>query len=132
MIDFNLKKTSNKARLGSFLLNEQNIETPCFMPVGTAATVKTMTASEVKDFGYKIILANTFHLMLRPGVDIISKHNGIHDFMNWDGAIITDSGGYQVFSLSKLRKITKEGVHFNSPIDGAKVFLDPKKSIWLQ
>tara|TARA_Y100000992_G_scaffold302441_1_gene276616 strand:+ start:142 stop:1239 length:1098 start_codon:yes stop_codon:yes gene_type:complete len=132
MIDFNLKKTSNKARLGSFLLNEQNIETPCFMPVGTAATIKTMSGSEVNDFGYKIILANTFHLMLRPGPEIINKHGGIHDFMGWNGAIITDSGGYQVFSLSKLRKITKEGVHFNSPIDGKKVFLDPKKSIWLQ
>ena len=77
------------------------------MPVGTAATVKTMSASEVSRFGYKIILANTFHLMLRPGVDIISKHGGIHDFMKWNGAIITDSGGYQVFSLAKLRKITK-------------------------
>jgi len=102
------------------------------MPVGTAATVKTMTASEVSDFGYKIILANTFHLMLRPGYEIIQKHGGIHDFMKWDGAIITDSGGYQVFSLAKLRKITKEGVHFRSPINGEKVFLDPKKSIWLQ
>tara|TARA_Y200000002_G_scaffold322967_1_gene283890 strand:- start:1365 stop:2462 length:1098 start_codon:yes stop_codon:yes gene_type:complete len=132
MIDFNLKKTSKKARLGSFLLNKQNIETPCFMPVGTAATIKTMSGSEVSDFGYKIILANTFHLMLRPGPEIISKHGGIHDFMGWNGAIITDSGGYQVFSLSKLRKITKEGVYFNSPIDGKKVFLDPKKSIWLQ
>jgi len=102
------------------------------MPVGTAATVKTMSASEVSDFGYKIILANTFHLMLRPGVDIISKHGGIHEFMKWNGAIITDSGGYQVFSLAKLRKLTKEGVYFNSPVDGSKVFLSPKKSIDLQ
>ena len=132
MINFTLKNTIEKARLGTLAVNNHIIETPCFMPVGTAATVKTMAASEVKGFGYKIILANTFHLMLRPGVDIIAKHNGIHDFMNWDGAIITDSGGYQVFSLAKLRKITKKGVHFNSPIDGAKVFLDPKKSIWLQ
>ena len=132
MIDFTLKNTIEKARLGTLTVNNHIIQTPCFMPVGTAATVKTMAASEVKDFGYKIILANTFHLMLRPGVDIIAKHNGIHDFMNWGGAIITDSGGYQVFSLSKLRTITEEGVHFHSPIDGAKVFLDPKKSIWLQ
>ena len=132
MINFNLQKTSKKARFGSILLNGHNIETPCFMPVGTAATVKTMSGSEVGDFGYKIILANTFHLMLRPGPEIINKHGGIHDFMKWNGAIITDSGGYQVFSLSKLRKITKEGVYFNSPIDGKKVFLDPKKSIWLQ
>jgi len=132
MIDFKINNSIKKARSGKLVLNDHVIETPCFMPVGTAATIKTMAASEVKDFGYKIILANTFHLMLRPGVDIISQHNGIHKFMNWDGAIITDSGGYQVFSLAKLRKITKEGVHFNSPIDGAKVFLDPKKSIWLQ
>ena len=132
MIDFKINNSIKKVRSGKLILNNHVIETPCFMPVGTAATIKTMAASEVKDFGYKIILANTFHLMLRPGVDIISQHNGVHEFMNWDGAIITDSGGYQVFSLAKLRKITKEGVHFNSPIDGAKVFLDAKKSIWLQ
>ena len=132
MIDFKIKNTSGKARLGTLSVNNNIIETPCFMPVGTAATVKTMSASEVSDFGYKIILANTFHLMLRPGVDIVSKHGGIHEFMKWDGAIITDSGGYQVFSLAKLRKITKEGVYFNSPIDGAKVFLNAKKSIGLQ
>jgi queuine tRNA-ribosyltransferase len=132
MIDFKIKNTSGKARLGTLIVNNNIIETPCFMPVGTAATVKTMSASEVSEIGYKMILANTFHLMLRPGVKIISKHGGIHEFMNWNGVIITDSGGYQVFSLAKLRKITKEGVYFNSPIDGAKVFLDPKKSIWLQ
>ena len=132
MIEFKLNNTSEKARLGQINLNGHTIDTPCFMPVGTAATVKTMSTSEVSEFGYKIILANTFHLMLRPGVDIIHKHGGIHDFMNWDGAIITDSGGYQVFSLAKLRKITKEGVYFNSPIDGSKVFLDPKISISLQ
>jgi len=132
MINFKLINSSKKARSGTITLNGHTIETPCFMPVGTAATVKTMTASEVSDFGYKIILANTFHLMLRPGYEIIQKHGGIHDFMKWDGAIITDSGGYQVFSLAKLRKITKEGVHFRSPINGEKVFLDPKKSIWLQ
>ena len=132
MIKYTLKKNSKRARLGLINLNGLTIETPCFMPVGTAATIKTMSGSEVSDLGYKMILANTFHLMLRPGVDIISKHGGIHNFMKWNGAIITDSGGYQVFSLAKLRKITKEGVHFNSPIDGAKVFLDPKKSISLQ
>ena len=132
MLEFTIKNTHRKARYGLLKLNGNIIDTPCFMPVGTAATVKTMSGSEVYDFGYKIILANTFHLMLRPGVDIISKHGGIHKFMNWDGAIITDSGGYQVFSLSKLRKITKEGVYFSSPIDGKKVFLDSKKSIWLQ
>ena len=132
MIDFKIKNTSGKSRSGTLIVNNNAVETPCFMPVGTAATVKTMSASEVSKIGYKMILANTFHLMLRPGVEIISKHGGIHEFMNWSGGIITDSGGYQVFSLAKLRKITKEGVYFNSPIDGAKVFLDPKKSIWLQ
>tara|TARA_B100000579_G_scaffold431409_1_gene446401 strand:- start:506 stop:1612 length:1107 start_codon:yes stop_codon:yes gene_type:complete len=132
MLSFTLKNTYSKARSGILALNGNSIETPCFMPVGTAATVKAMSGSEVYDFGYKIILANTFHLMLRPGVDVISKHGGIHKFMNWKGAIITDSGGYQVFSLAKLRKITPKGVYFNSPIDGEKVFLDPKKSIWLQ
>ena len=132
MINYTLKNNSEKARLGTIEINGLTIETPCFMPVGTSATIKTMSSSEVSDFGYKIILANTFHLMLRPGVEIISKHGGLHEFMNWNGAIITDSGGYQVFSLAKLRKITKEGVYFNSPIDGKGVFLDPKKSIWLQ
>ena len=132
MLKFTVKKNQGKARLGELILNGNYIDTPCFMPVGTAATVKTMTGKEVFDFGYKIILANTFHLMLRPGVEIISKHEGIHKFMDWPGSIITDSGGYQVFSLAKLRKITAEGVYFNSPVDGKKVFLDPKKSIWLQ
>ena len=132
MINLKINNTSKRERLGTLCVNNNIIETPCFMPVGTAATVKTMSASEIKNLGYKIILANTFHLMLRPGVDVIKQHKGIHDFMNWDGAIITDSGGYQVFSLAKLRKITREGVHFSSPIDGKKVFLDPKKSIWLQ
>ncbi len=132
MLTFQIKNTRNKSRTGILSINGNIIETPCFMPVGTAATVKTMSGSEIYDFGYKIILANTFHLMLRPGVEIISKHNGLHEFMNYKGAIITDSGGYQVFSLSKLRKITYEGVYFQSPIDGEKVFLDSKKSIWLQ
>ena len=132
MINYTLIKKSGKTRLGSISLNNHIIETPCFMPVGTAATIKTMSANEVEKIGYKIILANTFHLMLRPGVDIISQHGGIHEFMKWGGSIITDSGGYQVFSLAKLRKITKKGVYFSSPIDGAKVFLDPKISIDLQ
>ncbi len=132
MINYILKKNFEKARFGTLEINGLTIDTPCFMPVGTAATIKTMSSLEVSDFGYKIILANTFHLMLRPGVEIISKHGGLHEFMRWNGAIITDSGGYQVFSLAKLRKITNEGVYFSSPIDGKKVFLDPKKSIWLQ
>jgi len=132
MLNFKIKNTDGKARTGELNLNSHKIQTPCFMPVGTAATVKTMTSNEVYNYGYNIILANTFHLMLRPGVEIIRKHGSLHNFMNWEGAIITDSGGYQVFSLAKLRKITQEGVYFSSPIDGSKVFLDPKKSIWLQ
>tara|TARA_B100000035_G_scaffold278357_1_gene257253 strand:- start:2552 stop:3652 length:1101 start_codon:yes stop_codon:yes gene_type:complete len=132
MIEFKIKNSFGKARFSELKINNNLIETPCFMPVGTAATVKTMTSKEVSDYGYKIILANTFHLMLRPGVEIIEKHGGLHEFMQWNGSIITDSGGYQVFSLAKLRKITKEGVYFKSPIDGSKVFLNPKKSIQLQ
>ena len=120
MINYTLKKNFEKARFGTLEINGLTIDTPCFMPVGTAATIKTMSSLEVSDFGYKIILANTFHLMLRPGVEIISKHGGLHEFMRWNGAIITDSGGYQVFSLAKLRKITNEGVYFSSPIDGKK------------
>ena len=96
MINFKIKNTSNKARSGTLFLNNNIIETPCFMPVGTAATVKTMTGLEVSEMGYKIILANTFHLMLRPGVDIISDHGGIHDFMGWNGSIITEVESFQV------------------------------------
>ena len=91
-LKFKKEFSSGRARAGHFVINSHLIKTPCFMPVGTAATVKTMSASEISNFGYKIILANTFHLMLRPGVDIISKHGGIHDFMNWNGAIIIPRG----------------------------------------
>ena len=132
MLEFKIKNSEEKARTGELTLNKNVINTPCFMPVGTAATIKAMSTSEVSNLGYNIILANTFHLMLRPGVEVIKKHGNLHNFMQWNGSIITDSGGYQVFSLAKLRKITKKGVHFLSPIDGQKVFLDPKKSIWLQ
>jgi queuine tRNA-ribosyltransferase len=102
------------------------------MPVGTYGTVKAMTPEEVRDIGAEIILGNTFHLMLRPGTEVISKHGDLHDFMQWQGPILTDSGGFQVWSLGKLRKITEEGVHFQSPIDGSKVFMGPEESMAVQ
>lgn len=102
------------------------------MPVGTYGTVKAMTPEELKETGAEIILGNTFHLMLRPGTDIIKMHGDLHDFMHWDKPILTDSGGFQVFSLAKLRKITEQGVSFNSPVDGAKVMLTPESSMQVQ
>jgi len=102
------------------------------MPVGTYGTVKAMTPEELTETGAEIILGNTFHLMLRPGTDIIRAHGDLHDFMHWDKPILTDSGGFQVFSLAKLRKITEEGVSFNSPVDGARVLLTPEKSMQVQ
>lgn len=108
------------------------VNTPAFMPVGTYGSVKALTPEEVKDTGAEIILSNTFHLMLRPGVEIIKAHGGLHRFMQWPGPILTDSGGFQVFSLCALRKISEEGVSFKSPIDGADVFLSPEKSMQIQ
>jgi len=108
------------------------VNTPAFMPVGTCGTVKAMTPEEVREIGAEIILGNTFHLMLRPGMEIIKAHGGLHDFMNWPGPILTDSGGFQVFSLSGLRKISVDGVWFKSPIDGADVFLSPEISMQIQ
>ena len=108
------------------------VNTPAFMPVGTYGTVKAMTPEEVKNTGAEIILGNTFHLMLRPGTEIIKAHGGLHEFMNWSGPILTDSGGFQVFSLCALRKITTDGVWFRSPLDGSNVFLSPEKSMQVQ
>lgn len=108
------------------------VNTPAYMPVGTCGTVKAMTPEEVKATGAEIILGNTFHLMLRPGMEIIKAHGGLHQFMNWCGPILTDSGGFQVFSLSSLRNISEEGVRFKSPIDGAQVFLSPEVSMQIQ
>ena len=125
-----LKKDSQtKARLGKVHTPHGIIDTPVFMPVGTQATVKTMSPEELKTIGAKIILSNTYHLFLRPGHELIKKAGGLHKFMNWDGAILTDSGGFQVFSLGDLRKITEEGVEFRSHIDGSKQFLNPEKAI---
>ena len=108
------------------------IETPIFMPVGTRATVKAMTPEEVRDLGAQIILSNTYHLYLKPGHELIKEAGGLHKFMNWNGPILTDSGGLQVFSLGSLRKITEEGVEFRSHIDGSKHMLSPEKSIEIQ
>jgi queuine tRNA-ribosyltransferase len=108
------------------------VQTPAFMPVGTYATVKAMTPEEVRGTGADIILGNTFHLMLRPGTEIIRRHGTLHDFMHWDGPILTDSGGFQVFSLGALRKITEQGVTFSSPVNGDRVFLGPEESMQVQ
>ena len=108
------------------------VRTPAFMPVGTYGTVKSVTPEEVASGGTDIILGNTFHLMLRPGTDVVRKHGGLHDFMNWPGPILTDSGGFQVFSLAAIRKLSEEGVLFQSPVDGDEVFLTPEKSMEVQ
>ena len=108
------------------------METPVFMPVGTYGTVKAMTPEELRQSGAEIILGNTFHLMLRPGIDIIHKHGDLHGFMHWDGPILTDSGGFQVFSLAEMRKISEQGVRFRSPVDGSLVFLGPEESMAVQ
>ena len=132
MINFNIKKKTGLARVGEIVVNNHTIETPVFMPVGTAATVKSITPQDLKDIGYKIILSNTYHLYLRPGTEVISYHKGLHNFMGWENAILTDSGGYQVYSLSKLRKISQDGVKFNSPVDGSTLFMSPEKSMEIQ
>ncbi|NMA58967.1 tRNA guanosine(34) transglycosylase Tgt, partial [Clostridium cochlearium] len=124
--------TDSKARLGELRTPHGIIETPIFMPVGTRATVKAMTPEEVRDLGAQIILSNTYHLYLRPGHELIEKAGGLHKFMNWPYPILTDSGGFQVFSLGDLRKITEKGVEFRSHIDGSKHFISPEKSIEIQ
>lgn len=131
-IKYNLIKTEGKVRAGVIETPHGTIETPVFMPVGTQATVKTMTPEEVVKLGAEIILGNTYHLYLRPGDDLINRFGGLHKFMNWKGPILTDSGGFQVFSLGDLRKIKEEGVYFRSHIDGSKHFISPEKSIEIQ
>ena len=134
MFSFELLKESEecKARLGLIHTNHGDIETPIFMPVGTKATVKAMTPDELKDIEAQIILSNTYHLYLRPGQELIKEAGGLHKFMNWDRPILTDSGGFQVFSLGNLRKITEEGVEFRSHVDGSKHFISPEKSMEIQ
>ncbi|MBM4289648.1 MAG: tRNA guanosine(34) transglycosylase Tgt [Deltaproteobacteria bacterium] len=123
---------ASRARLGKLTLARGVVETPVFMPVGTQATVKTMTPEELQGLGARIILANTYHLFLRPGVEIIQTLGGLHRFMNWPGLILTDSGGFQIFSLAKLRTLNEEGVLFRSHLNGAAHFLTPEKVIALQ
>ena len=129
---YELINTDGKARRGRLTFERGVVETPAFMPVGTYGTVKGMKTEEVEATGAHIILGNTFHLMLRPGTDIIEQHGGLHGFMNWDKPILTDSGGFQVFSLGKMRKITEEGVRFSSPVNGEKIMLTPERSMEVQ
>ncbi len=129
---FDLKTTDGLARRGELIFERGTVQTPVFMPVGTYGTVKTMTPEELRSIGAEIILGNTFHLMLRPGTEVIKKHGDLHDFMHWDGPILTDSGGFQVWSLGDLRKITEEGVHFRSPVNGDKIFMGPEESMQVQ
>jgi len=131
-MQFELLKTDGQARRGTLTLAHGTVQTPVFMPVGTYGTVKAMTPQSLHDIGAQICLGNTFHLWLRPGLEVIKAHGGLHDFMGWNKPILTDSGGFQVFSLGALRKITEEGVKFSSPIDGAKLFLTPEESMRIQ
>lgn len=126
------KDKYTNARVGVIHTASGDIPTPIFMPVGTVGTVKTMTVDDLKEMGAKIILGNTYHLYLKPGMDIMKKAGGLHKFMNWDGPILTDSGGFQVFSLADNRKISEDGVMFRSHIDGSKHFFTPEKSIEIQ
>ncbi|MCX9156910.1 tRNA guanosine(34) transglycosylase Tgt [Niveibacterium sp. 24ML] len=129
---FDLLRTSGSARRGRLQLNHGIVDTPVFMPVGTYGTVKAMSPHELDEIGAQICLGNTFHLWLRPGPEVMKTFGGLHDFMGWRKPILTDSGGFQVFSLGALRKITEEGVKFSSPIDGAKLMLTPEESMRIQ
>jgi queuine tRNA-ribosyltransferase len=124
--------TETRARTGTLELVHGNVPTPIFMPVGTLATVKALTPEELVEAGAKIILGNTYHLYLRPGTEVIEPFGGLHRFMGWDGPILTDSGGFQVFSLAKLTKIAEEGATFQSHIDGSRHLLTPERSIEVQ
>lgn len=129
---FELQTTDGRARRGRLIFDRGVVETPAFMPVGTYGTVKGMTPEEVADTGAQILLGNTFHLWVRPGQEVMKLHGDLHDFMNWQGPILTDSGGFQVFSLGDIRKITEEGVHFRNPVNGDKIFLSPEVSMEIQ
>lgn len=129
---FSLMATDGKARRGRLEFARGDVDTPAFMPVGTYGTVKAMTPDELSAMGAQIVLGNTFHLMLRPGTEIIAHHGDLHDFMNWPGPILTDSGGFQVWSLAELRKISERGVKFRSPVNGDEIFLGPEESMAIQ
>lgn len=131
-MNFSVHNTDGKARRGTLTFPRGDVQTPAFMPVGTYGTVKGMTPADVEKIGAEIILGNTFHLMLRPGTGVIKEHGDLHDFAQWQKPILTDSGGFQVFSLGKLRKISEDGVVFQSPVDGAKVTMTPESSMQVQ
>jgi len=131
-VRFDLLARDGAARRGRLTCDRGSVETPAFMPVGTYGTVKAMTPEELTGLGAQLILGNSFHLMLRPGVEVIRRHGGLHRFMHWEGPILTDSGGFQVFSLGDLRRITEQGVHFKSPVDGSPVFLTPEDAMAVQ
>ena len=132
MFDYSLTATEGAARAGTFSTPHGDVPTPAFMPVGTAGTVKGLIMEEVEDLGAQMVLANTYHLYLRPGHDLVRRLGGIHAFMRWDGPILTDSGGYQVFSLASLRTMSEQGVKFKSPHDGTPLELSPERSISIQ
>lgn len=129
---FTVNKTDGVARTGQLEFDRGVVHTPAFMPVGTYGTVKSLTPGEVRESGSEILLGNTFHLMLRPGTKVIERHGGLHGFMQWDGPILTDSGGFQVWSLAERRKISEKGVEFASPVNGDRVFLGPEESMAVQ
>jgi len=131
-MQFEILSNDGVARRGRMTFARGTVETPAFMPVGTYGTVKAVTPEELRDLGAEIILGNTFHLMLRPGTEIINAHGDLHDFMHWQGPILTDSGGFQVFSLGELRKLSEKGVAFRSPVNGDAVFLGPEESMVVQ
>jgi queuine tRNA-ribosyltransferase len=129
---FEISATAGAARRGRLTFARGVVDTPAFLAVGTYGAVKAVTAEELVDLGSQIILGNTFHLMLRPGVEVVRAHGGLHEFMHWERPILTDSGGFQIWSLEKLRRLSEHGVEFNSPVDGAKVVLTPERSIEVQ
>ena len=131
-MQFKVSATDGAARRGVLQTEHGSIDTPAFMPVGTYGAVKGMSPVEVRELGAQIVLGNTFHLWLRPGLDVIGAHGGLHRFMGWDGPILTDSGGFQVFSLGEMRKISEEGVKFQSPVNGDSCFLTPEESMRIQ
>jgi queuine tRNA-ribosyltransferase len=132
LMDLVLDSVDGRARCGRLFFERGVVDTPAFMPVGTYGTVKAMTPEEVSESGAQIILGNTFHLMLRPGVEVISRFGTLHEFMHWDGPILTDSGGFQVYSLDSLREITEQGVTFRSPVNGDRVYMGPEESMQVQ
>ncbi|MBT8149746.1 MAG: tRNA guanosine(34) transglycosylase Tgt [Gammaproteobacteria bacterium] len=131
-MEFSVHSSDGAARRGELRFDRGVVQTPAFMPVGTYGTVKAMLPRDIVEIGAEIILGNTFHLMLRPGTEVVAEHGGLHGFIGWDKPILTDSGGFQVWSLGKLRKITEQGVRFRSPVDGSEVYLDPETSMQVQ